>query len=594
MDKAISLSKRSKFFLLMLGLAFLCWGRLLFLKGIWWDDWAWVWHYFDSNSLSDFLIPFKSLRHPLDGFLFFLNFKLLDIIPGQATTIWSIWKFVIFVLNPLLVYFIVKALTDDRSILPETIALAYLVSPIVNNLCTVELGRRLYMFFFLLSILFSIRSVSKSGIKIPYYLSALFFSAISIFGLESFIFFELARPALILYLLNKKRGGNYLKNARQTALYWAPFFIMGALILFYNMGFMQPRSGIYAHAYDLQGMSIGKYVIRVIKRYIISVLYLLTNSLYLFINQNISIRNVYFFVDHCIFVKKYIFIAGSAFLSALFTIFALIRIDKPEIGPRKAFSVSGEARAWAMIGAILTILGLFPYMVVREALAFGLVSRHALLSSLGCSIFLPSVLLWLYYSGRIRKAFYCALFGGIIFFGVFNCNAAVKAYDDDWQQQRSFWSRFAKRVPEIKDNIYLIVIMPRNERLFFGGWRGSYEFSAPLNMIYATSRDKDEVNRHFAEDLDSALNPDWEGSYASNKNKVACHFESYKGTQKLYPQNLIVASYSNGRLYMNNEIIKAGMKSDIRDVVAHSSPEQIVYKTRGLSHPLRSIVELDR
>ncbi|GEM_PF-3738989 len=577
MEHITGIVKKNKFIFSMLVLSFLCWGRLLFLRGIWVDDWAWIWHYFSTGSLSEFIAPLSSLRHPLDGLLFYANFKLLDIIPAQADNIWNIWKFIFFITNPILLYLILRGLMKNRSILPATIAAIYLTSPIVHNLCTVELGRRVYIFAFLVSILLSMLSVRKSGIRITYYISAAILSVISICGIESFFFFELARPALIFYLFNKDRRDSSLKNTGKTVIYCMPFFILGSFILLFNMGVIRPRSGVYADAYTLYHVSLGKYLMIVIKAYAVSIVRLFEFNFHLFFNKSIL-------------AKDYIYISFTALLSAILMIFTLFRIDNSKISREDHSDIAMEARSWVIIGAILTILGLFPYMVVRGALSFGIGSKHAILASIGFSIFLASALLWLYHSVHIRKAFYYILFAGVIFLGVFNCNVAVKAYSDDWQQQKAFWAGFVKKVPEIKKNTYLIVDMPRNEHMFLGEWRGTFEFSAPLNLIYAASRSKDDVNSHFADTFEDAMNAGSEQSYVNIRDKAEIEFESYKGIQKLYPRNLIMASYHDGRLYLNDEIENSGLGAEACDAAAHASKDQIIYGNRAASHPLRRIM----
>jgi hypothetical protein len=141
----IQMLKRNKFHLTLIALAFLCWGRLLSLRGIWWDDWSWVWHYFDSKNLSEFFYPIFSLTRPLDGFFLLLNFKLFETVPQDATNIWNIWKFIIFLINPILLYRIAKRTLHPESLLPEIIAIVYLVSPLVNIISLTEGIRRLYL-----------------------------------------------------------------------------------------------------------------------------------------------------------------------------------------------------------------------------------------------------------------------------------------------------------------------------------------------------------------------------------------------------------------------------------------------------------------
>lgn len=55
--------------LIIVFFSLVCWGRLIFPYGIWWDDWAWTWNYFESSEVSEFLLPFKGMSHELIGYL---------------------------------------------------------------------------------------------------------------------------------------------------------------------------------------------------------------------------------------------------------------------------------------------------------------------------------------------------------------------------------------------------------------------------------------------------------------------------------------------------------------------------------------------
>ncbi len=545
------------------------------------DDWAWVWHYYGSGGLSEFILPFKSLRHEFDGYLLALNFKLLDQVPLIATQIWCILKAVIFVLNAILLYFIAKSVLCKKSLLPAAVTVTYLTSPIALNLCLVELPRRIYLSFFLVSVLCSVKSISKTKFKLSYYLSALFFVFLSMLGLESFILFDAARPIIIFYMLSKAPNFDYLKTLKRSILYWFPFVLTGVFILTLRMGLLVPRSGVYASSYAIKSLSAFQYPGFLMFGYLKSLVFLLLSYVWSFSKGMVVITAE----------------PSLVLQSIIVTVLAMVMIFRKRILSGNNYRNSAlffEAKITTIVGIFLILVGLFPYIMTRGGYRPGIESRHGMLASIGISVFIPALLLMLYYKGRIKAFFLYFLFGSLIFLGVFQCNIAVKFYGKDWEQQRSFWWKFMRQVPEIRDKTYLLVDMPREAGHYLGNWRGSYEFACPLNLLYARSRDKDEINRHYAESMEYAFGngATEECSYWANADKKEVQFESFKGLQIYYPKNLIIVSYHQGFLSLNGEICEAGRNctKDIKLLLPHIAAGQILYKMRTAEFPFRFII----
>lgn len=572
-----SLSENNKNILKILFLSFLCWGGLFFLKGIWWDDWAWVWHYFSSNSLSEFMQPFISLRHEIHGYILFLNFELFETFYGNATNLWNLFKFILFVSNSLFIYFIAKSILQTRTPLPEMIATVYLVSPIVNNLALVTLPYHLYLFFFLASIYFSIKSVSGQEIKIGFYLLAILFALASMVSLESFVFFDVARPVLIFYILLNRGKYKPSKALWFAVLYWIPFLLIGIFALV-RVTILYPQSGMYASAYALKPLSV-QYLLQIGYRFIVSLDYLFIKA--------------YYFIAKAAFAKKDLFAFILPFAASVYSfVFLNTWRERYIANERKGI---GELRIVIFFGIFLIIAGLFPYMLIRDALTFGLASRHGLLANVGLSVFMPAALLLLYYKKVFNKISLHIAFGSIVFFGTLGCNDLVMAYNNDWQQQCLFWDKFMRRVPDIKDGTFLLVDMPRNEKQYFGWWRGEYEFGGPLNLIYAKSRDKNQTDNHFAQTAESAFNPDDECYFLKNQDKVQVEFLSFKGPKRFYPRNLLVALYCDGNFYLNEEAYETGFagKSHAEFLLGKASADVIIDETKNVDFPLRWIIDND-
>lgn len=572
--------KRNRFNLTIIGLAFLCWGRLLVLRGIWSDDWAWVWHYFGSKNLSEFLYPYFSMTRPLDGLFAFSNFKLFEIIPQAATNIYNIERFFIFLINAFLLYRIAKLVLHKESLLPEIIGIVYLVSPLVHNICFSEIIRRLYLCFFLVSIIFSIKSINgRTDIKKPNYLIAILFSSLAMLNYESFVSFDLLRPLIIFYILTEKFKEKTPIAIKKAFFHWLPFLIIAIAIVLYKSGLIIPRFGSYAHAFDSYHLPAYRQIAFAIHCFAYSLYYLFMGHLLHYIKIFLSFNYE-------------VIVVVLSFLTALFAFFFVSRHHRLKKGPYPDILLK-ETRLIVFIGMLLIFLGIGPYSFFNRYLSFG-TSRHALLASIGFAIFLSSGLLWLYYKGLLKKKQFCVLLAAIVFIWTFGCNDAIRAYNNDWQQQRSFWWQFIWRAPAIKDKTFLIVDMPREEIPYFGSdWCGLYEFGGPLNLLYAKSREKGEVynSNHFAESLGRAI-LESEQYYLKNWNKEEVLFNSYLVPLKYYPRNLLLASYHNGYLYLNNDVSKenSSRRVSIEPLVANSSEDQIIYTDSELNYPLRNII----
>lgn len=577
--------KRNRFNFAILIIAFLSWGRLLFLKGIWMDDWLWVWHYFGSKGIKEYLYPILGMLRPLDGIFFFLSSKLFDIIPQAATNIYNIEKFLIFLINAILLYRIAKLILHPKSLLPEIIAIVYLVSPLVNNIFMSALARYLYVTFFLLSIIFSIKSINnKTFVKKPSYLMAILFSSIVMLGYENFISFELIRPLIIFYILTEKFKEKSFIAVKRTIFYWLPFLIIGIGIVIYKGGFIIPRFGPFSDHFGHYHLPPLRFIGFMVYAYIYSLYYLFIAHILHFLKVFPSFNYDYITI----------ILPSLAAISTFFFVFKHPKIKEAERGNTYSNTLIKEAGLVAIIGILLILLGIGPYPLFARYFTFGVGSRHALLASIGVAVFLSSSLLWIYYKGLIRRKQFCSLLALIVFLWAFECNDTIRAYRNDWQQQRSFWWQFVWRAPAIRDKTFLIVDMPREEGVYFDGWCGIYEFGGPLNLLYAKSKQKGEVynNIHYAENLGRAL-LESEQHYLKNWNKDEVLFPNFLAPLKYYPHNLLLASYHNGYLYLNNDINKENSSQNLVNIdplVANSKDEQIIYDGTELNYPLRWIM----
>lgn len=561
-------------------LSVLCHGRLLTLQGIWWDDWAWVWHYFSSRSPDEFIVPFKSLGHQIVGYTLFANLRLLDVYLLNATTIWHSAAFLIMMVNSYLLWLIGRQICTKYSLLPFVITTLYTVSPVVNNLCLVMLPYHIFLLSYLLSIIFTLSSIVD--IQKPYFkisLSIIFFF-IAASGLESFVFFEIARGAII-YVILRKSNVPEQNLISKTIRWWLPFILVACCIVLYTL-FFREKFGHYQDTYALPQLTLES-LYKVTRDFILSLLYVFE------VWTRMYTRNM---IDNLHGMSKNIVIVS---ISVILSGFAASIYYRKRIKRFATTHKNNEFFVALCFGIILLISAIMPYALTRGAIRFGLESRHGLLANIGVSIVIASLIMILRQHKTKGGIYSSLLFLVIIFSGFLLNNEVITSYKIDWQQQRSLWQEFIRRIPDLKKDTYLAVATPREQRWVFGPWRGGYEFACPLNLLYAKSRDTSEINAHFAETLDNAMSKYIEPSWINNRDKVEAEWLDFKGIQKIYPQNLLVASYDKGRLLLNKEI-KADLTQQIsmKELLDRTNPDQIIQKTEDTLFPYRWILDLDQ
>ncbi len=553
-------------------LSLLCWGRLIGLEGVWQDDWAWVWHYSGSSSLSEFLKPFENMGHIVVGYIDYVLVMMLDVLSGKAPGIWHTAMFLVHTLNALVLYYIVKLICNNNSTLPALcIAALYLVSPAVNNLyLMVQISYELLVLLYLLSLLFTILAFVWNRFRFFFYLLSLVFAALSMAGLESFIALEFSRPFLIGYLLRQGRSKNLVFRFKTVLVCSAPFLFIALILVIKRLNFV-PAGG-YAgynelHPFGLEG--------------ILETLRLLYLSL-----SHMFIKSWYGGMK---FIDDLSTVSIAIILIAIVLYTGLLRYGMSKGGSMSWTDNIDRKTLWflAFYGIIILLFGILPYNAVGKYPQYGLDSRHATIAKIGYPVFIVSLLFLLSgYNETIRKVL-PIIFGAVFFAGLVSSHGTIDAAGDNWKHQRSIWWQFMWRAPDIKPNTFMIVDMPWPE----SPGSGSYVLPSELNLAYAKSRDRNEIYSHYAYELQNAFRTD-ETNYRGIYNKDIVKFRTYRGLARIFPKNLIAASYQDGYLYINNEITRPANSSwsDVKFMLSNVAEDRIIYEIPESEFPYRWIL----
>lgn len=602
-------SNKTVFYLIIL--AVVCWGRLFYLQAILRNDWYWLWFYFVTDSFSEFIYPFQSLGHTFQGILEYLYFSLFKYFKGDTVCILNILRFFLFTLNGLLIFFIFKNLTRYKNMLPETIGAIYMVSPLVHALEISHISRTIYLFTFLLSLWLTTIILRKKRLNWFYYIGSIILSVHSILGLESFIFVELFRPVIIYYIMSKDNEKKI--SLKSVILHWSPYILIGAGILLYTM--LRPKFGPLADVYHEQGL----FSLIGFKHFVNKYIYSIYN---LFIG--IYAEDIWLTV-----LKGDILTYLLSIFAALFIGMILLSSHGKESDKEKD-KILVETKGIMVFGLLWILAAMFPYMAKRGAIDNYLGSSYALETNVGVAVFISAAIFVLYYKNILTKKICQVIISIIILFGVGICNTIVKTYDNDWQQQRSFWWQFVWRVPDIKGGTFLLADINSEEK-FVRTMFGAYEVFGPLNILYASSMGRSENARYLASeivdrefiskyiienrDLDRVcedfvcLDLSKNVLYYSIKNdkiKYGNKSDNWmdihdiksrecKDQSKIliqyYPKNMLLTSYRDGFLFLNRDTDSKDVEKriNIKPLVVHSSSDSILINSKR-SFPFRYIM----
>lgn len=564
-SRIFSLIIKYKDYMIIVLLSLLCWGGLFTLEGIWWDDWAWVWHYFESDSYNTFIVPFQNLKKVIEGAELYALFKMFEIFNYKTLIMWSIAKYITFTINSILIFLICKSIIQKNTLLSLLIACIYLVSPVVNNLCTVTLLYHLEIFFFLLSILFSIKAITENKYRVIYYILSIAFSLYTMLALGSYIFLDVVRPILVFYFFQKNNKGKLLSSIRKTMLFWAPFILNGFLILLNFI--LTPQKGAYEGVYRPPTISLD-YISQAVMNYVSTFGYYF--ELFYKIIFELMFTNF-----------NYLFFSFSILGGGL--VYFLIKNKNKENE-----GIDNKATFFLIVlGFVFIFAGFLPYALVRGPVTFGLGSRHGILVNIGFCIVIPAIIFFLYSKKVLSKTIFSFLMFSLIFLSIFQNRSAVKSYSNDWKQQQEFWWQFTWRVPSLKKDTFLLVNMPREEYKYFSVWRGSYVFSGPLNLLYSKSGILyKEANNHFSRSVEK--NETEILGFFDKKSKQQ-EFLSFSGVQKFNLNNIVTASFKDNYLELNSDIYNFSNNevNFLRYLARESYKEQIVNDNEGYYFPLR-------
>lgn len=533
--------------LLIALLAVLSYGRIFFLRDVFWDDNCWLLSGFSSGTLDQFLNTgfYEMRRAPLG--IFFYYFFSLHKTTGQAYLIWHSINMIIQILTPVFLYFFLKNIFRDKRLLSFFIAASFVIFPLDNTLPYLSaINYRIAILLALISFYLTEKAFGRDN---PWFLliPSLLISGLSYYVfMEAAIVFEPARLFVIGYILRKK-GLDGKGLIKKSLKYFLPFFLLCIPLVLYKLTYKS--YGIYGGKYktDIFFFSRWKEHAKLI-------------GIFLFYQWKVLSEYV---KDVKIWTILISFLAAGIGFFAIKKLPHIIRDELSNSNMPAPHSVKGEfKRVWHYVRIVffVGIVFLAPAVLFMEfarlEIGPGFNSSHFTLLQIGYAIIMGCLIfsgyaVFINSYGRVRLLGLSLVL--IIGAGIFFNNLNLDMYFNSWEKQTRFWKSFTKRFPSLPENA--IFMMDARDPYYYDtpDLDNTYDLEYMLNLLYADS-DKPEKFRRYrvlaVEEVDSDIWKHKCDQAGAEGIRRATHY----GKETLNPCEFVVVHYRNGELLVNREI----------------------------------------
>jgi hypothetical protein len=514
------------------------------LRDVYADDNCWLFAVYLTNNLSEFLATgFTEMRRePLGVFLyvFFLPFRLLD----NPYPVWHTVSLAIQVATPLILYRLLRDLCSDAWLAAFVASVLILVplDHVVPYLSSINY--RLGLLFGLSSLLLTDLAVRNSRWTWRLPLALLCTAFACYVFMEATIAFEAVRLLILWHRLRRKEQ-SVAELLRMATAWWGPFLLLCVPLVAYKLLFKPygVYTGIYAtgfsHFFD-RGVLEEAYKPFVGWLWVIILRMLRSNA-------------------HWTTVLLGVF-AGILVLAATLRVTQEIRTTAPARSTKFSLSML------VLFGFFILLPVVFIFFFAGRPPKLGTESTHATLMQPGYAALVGSIAYGAYRLalafGRIGGFLASAVLATFAGLGVYFTNLNLDLFREASNQQQQFWQAFKQRFPTLPPRAdFVIDAIPIPYNPWIGSYyeledlQSSYELEFALNVLYPPP-DGSRVRRYrvypFVE-----LRADVRSSGAAlfakgRKINRATHY----GPDSLFPDEMTVVHYRDGRVLVNREILQ--------------------------------------
>ncbi len=530
--------------LILLFLALASYGRILFMKDIFWDDNCWLEAIYASNNLSQFLqAGFVEMRRlPLGTFFYY--FFDLHKLTDHAVQLWEIFNLTVQVITPLLIYRLTTNLASGNRTIGAAAAVFFIIAPLDHTLPYLSaINYRLGLLLSVLSLLLSERAVAAEKTHWGLLAASLMLSLLTQYTLtESAVALEPARTLVFWHYL-RQRGLSSRASILGAARYSAVFIAGMVPLVLYKI--LYPPFGMYQGIYktDFAGLLNWKMhawlVIIALRGLWITLLKLSGFSSVWSVALGIGVALLAFFLLR----HRDIEAPGSP--------------DKTE---KPVLLLSLKPYFFVLFfAATIMLLQHAMFAIVGRPLALGGDSSHAALMQIGYAIIGGILILYLFSrvaASAARRRIAVAALAAFIGLGVYFNNLNLDLYAQGSARQLLFWKAFTARFPSLPAKATFFI--DASDPLFFytSDIDNTYDLELYLNLLYAPTTDPARFRRYrvvSVEDEFRDLYRERPADIAALKPVIRM---SHFGRDVLDPRTFIVVRYRHGELLVNDEILK--------------------------------------
>lgn len=542
-------------------LATISFGRLFLLHDVFWDDNCWLMSAYTSGNLQEFLATgFTELRREPMGAFLYCFFRLHKTCDG-VFVIWQSISIGIQAISAVLLYVFCKNVFRSTR-LAFLIAVCFIICPIDSTTPVfVSLPYRLGLMLTILSFLFTYKAlIEKSGSWWCFVIAIICSGFAQYVFIEGIVALEPARLLVIGYVVSEKKVTRRVL-LRKTMKFWLPFCFLCVPLAIYKL--VNKPYGMYEGTYG-------------------------SNRTFLFdIDGHIQVlRHLLFYpvfyLERISYVSLWSIGFGCcAFVSALLILKRVMHRPEPAMGNRRILTDNGSVeegekilssvKLQYLLGVLLLIPPILLYEFAGQVPGNGPTSRHAIVLKLGYAVILGTtiyVLFTISRTSRFKTRLLLTVTSLIVAGGVFVNNLNLDLYFRGWNMQRAFWQAFTDRFPSLPDNAaFLIDVEARYpSELENTDMDNHYDFEIVLNMLYVQSTSPACFRKYkviAAEDW--IRHEEFSGdTYVRN---------SHWGRDVIGLSEVIVVYYSDGSLFVNEEIIARYPDAPYRVLLTDDFPE---------------------
>ena len=440
---------------LLLAIMFIAYELYLPEMGFYWDDWESL--YFAKNPQSGYLWQFFKRDRPFSGFYYWILFRLI----GTHFLRWQILTFLVRYGAFLALYYaLIKVWNNHRQWLQYYVFLLAVFPGFTQSPMTLAYFRVYTSFlFFALSLLFTVKALSSQKHSFLFHTSAIIFSILQCLLVEYFVPLEMVRFLLIYFMLDQKEKPSFKDNLFRLIKIAIPYVLVIVSYGLYRFVFF---SSLFHVENNNEAVILNEIFSGRLSAIIDFVQIMLQDILSILFTSYSGLVSPEF-----IQAKTYVYV--SLLAGGILTAILYFTSKKPTSMEKK------PQTQILLTGITALVFGGLPIWIMGRQTFVGLWSdRFVLAPMVGSVLLTVFFFIWIGKSSKQSLLILALLIGFSVSFQIRN----TKLYQQNWEEQRSFYWQLHWRIPSMEEGtLMLSPSMPLSHV-------STYSIGIALNHLY--------------------------------------------------------------------------------------------------------------